>query len=107
MNKITMRITFGLAAVIATATPSAAQQAAERLGCQVHGLNPRGDGFLAIRTGPGANHRQIGSLYNGDFAYLDRGCGGNWCHADSFERSNGQRLNFSGWIHKRWCRLYP
>ena len=32
----------------------------------VAGLDPGGDGFLAVRTGPGADHQKIGELRNGD-----------------------------------------
>lgn len=32
---------------------------------RVKGLNPKGDGFLAIRSGPGSDYRKIGQLYNG------------------------------------------
>lgn len=62
---------------------------------EVMGLNPAGDGFLAVRTGPGANHRKIGEVHNGDRVgiYARRG--------DWFAISFGpdQRL---GWAHGNW-----
>ena len=33
----------------------------------VMGLNPNGDGFLAVRTGPGSNYRKIGEVDFGEF----------------------------------------
>src|SRR5690554_3048463 len=37
---------------------------------QVKGLNPKGDGFLAIRSGPGSEYRKIGQVYNGNLVYV-------------------------------------
>ncbi|WP_082444823.1 SH3 domain-containing protein [Roseibium aggregatum] len=62
----------------------------------VMGLNPNGgDGFLAVRTGPGSDFRKIGEVYNGDRVgtYERRG---NW-YAISFGPDN--RL---GWVHGNW-----
>ena len=43
----------------------------------VAGLDPRGDGFLAVRSGPGSQYRKIGELHNGDVVYeFDRK--GDW-----------------------------
>ncbi|MEM9222714.1 MAG: hypothetical protein AAGB11_09965, partial [Pseudomonadota bacterium] len=36
-------------------------------GARVRGLNPNGDGFLAVRTGPSTGYRKIAELYNGDW----------------------------------------
>src|SRR5215468_4931063 len=43
----------------------------------VHGLDPRGDGFLAVKAGPGLGYKRIDKLYNGEQVYL---CGfkGDW-----------------------------
>ena len=43
----------------------------------VHGLDPRGDGFLAVKAGPGLRYPRIDKLYNGEQVYL---CGyaGDW-----------------------------
>jgi hypothetical protein len=40
----------------------------------VSGLNPRGDGFLSVRSGPGGNYAEMDRLYNGDDVHI---CGGN------------------------------
>lgn len=37
---------------------------------KVQGLDPRGDGFLAVRTGPSTEHEQIDELHNGDVIML-------------------------------------
>lgn len=37
---------------------------------QVAGLDPRGDGFLAVRTGPGTRHREIDRIYNGQMVWI-------------------------------------
>jgi hypothetical protein len=43
----------------------------------VEGLNPHGDGFLAVKAGPGLNFERIDKLYNGMQVYI---CGeqGDW-----------------------------
>ena len=74
-------------------------------GCLVKGLNPNGDGFLALRTGPGTNHSKIGELRNGDAAYI-RKCQGKWCYVENGSR-NGREARFSGWIYDKWCEFYP
>ena len=62
---------------------------------EVMGLDPNGDGFLAVRTGPGSNYPMIGQVHNGDRVgvYARRG---DW-HAISFGPDN--RL---GWAHGNW-----
>ncbi len=74
-------------------------------GCLVQGLDPNGDGFLALRAGPGTNYFQIGSLHNGDAAYL-RKCQGKWCYVEN-GALNGREARFRGWIYTAWCQFYP
>ena len=61
----------------------------------VVGLNPGGDGFLAVRSGPGTEYRQIDELHNGD---LVRTCAihGQWIGIYYGE----PRLR--GWAHGNW-----
>ena len=74
--------------------------------CRVNGLNPNGDGFLSIRTGPGSRYRKVGEVYNGDSINMARPCGRMpWCFADDIYR-NGRRVGLRGWFHSRWCRVY-
>ena len=70
-------------------------QAAGCSGATVMGLNPNGDGFLAVRTGPGTGYAKIDQLYNGDFV---RTCeiSGPWygVYYGSPRRK--------GWVHGNW-----
>ena len=74
-------------------------------GCLVRGLDPNGDGFLALRAGPGSGYAEIGRLHNGDSAYL-RACEGKWCFVQN-GALNGREAQFKGWIHTAWCEFYP
>lgn len=75
-------------------------------GCQVQGLDPNGDGFLALRTGPGTEYVQIGSLHNGDAAYVAGGPEGRWIYVEN-GAINGREAQFRGWIYDAWCSFYP
>ena len=59
----------------------------------VTGLNPQGDGFLAIRTGPGTRYKVIGKLYNGDEVTTYRSHG-------EWQAVRGRGV--TGWVHGRW-----
>ena len=63
---------------------------------RVAGLNPRGDGFLAVRTGPGTKYRMIDKLYNGDVVETMKRRG-SWV---GVRYRNGRK----GWVHSRWLR---
>ena len=93
--------------ILATAGPAGAQQldveftiledgqAAGCAGSVVSGLNPKGDGFLAVRTGPGTGFRKIDELHNGDDV---RTCAksGKWIGV-----YYGQPRR-KGWVHGNW-----
>lgn len=70
-------------------------QAAGCLFARVGGLDPKGDGFLAVRSGPGANHRKIDELHNGDEV---RPCErkGQWSGISYGEPRR------KGWVHRNW-----
>ncbi|MFD1343383.1 SH3 domain-containing protein [Litorisediminicola beolgyonensis] len=96
----------------ALATPAVAQnivvpadRAWSESGCLVKGLDPNGDGFLALRAGPGTNYAQIGSLHNGDAAYIYGGRG-KWLYVENGSM-NGREAKFRGWIYNAWCEFYP
>ncbi len=76
------------------------------MGCLVNGLDPNGDGFLAVRSGPGTNYPQIASLYNNDAAFLGADCQGRWCYIEGAVQ-HGQPTNLRGWIYDAWCEFYP
>jgi hypothetical protein len=84
---------------------------------QVVGLNPRGDGFLSVRSGPGGRpYREIDRLFNGNQVYI---CGetGPWL---AVVYPAGRDCGVStpwpvrqpytgpcryGWIHSRYVRV--
>jgi hypothetical protein len=83
----------------------------------VVGLDPNGDGFLAVKGGPGLSYPRIDKLYNGDQVYI---CGGtdSW-FAVVYTRTRQDynvstpwpiRLPYtgpcrSGWVFKRYVRV--
>ncbi len=100
----------------------------------VHGLDPNGDNFLAVRTGPGTAYTQIDSLNEGDgFSLCDRK--GSWIgivYQDKDQKANDMEGDVegneagdldcntgtpvtprkpydgpcrSGWVHENWVRL--
>lgn len=88
---------------------SADAQAAEpwQAGCLVSGLDPNGDGFLSVRTGPSTQNREVARVRNGDALYLDtRQCQGNWCYAQGASVNN-REVNLTGWFYTAWCQFYP
>lgn len=81
---------------------------------RVHGLDPQGEGFLAVKTGPGLSYERLDKLKNGEVVWI---CGekGEW-YAIVYSRV-GRNCNVeenwsktlpyrgpcrSGWAHKRW-----
>lgn len=75
-------------------------------GCKVTGLDPNGDGFLAMRAGPGTEYAQIDSLHNGDAAYIAAGRRGRWLYVENGSK-DGREAKFRGWIYDAWCTIYP
>lgn len=83
----------------------------------VHGLNPRGEGFLAVRAGPNSKYPIIDRLYNGDQVYFcDKH--GEWigivygkpmqdCGVSSPLRRRQPYKGScqSGWAHRNWLVL--
>lgn len=77
----------------------------------VAGLKADGDGFLAVRSGPGSNYREIGRLRNGDkvFTFDHKGkwfgvvYGGSQpsCTSPDKKRLLPYRGK-KGWIHSNW-----
>lgn len=63
----------------------------------VAGLDPQGDGFLAVRSGPGTEYRKIDELHNGDIVST---CDarGPWI-AIIYGPSKRK-----GWVHGRWLK---
>jgi hypothetical protein len=82
----------------------------------VVGLDPKGDGFLAVKAGPGLNYQRIDKLHNGDQIYL---CTqrGDWlgivytrsnqtCNVSGTWRESMQYTGpcRSGWAHGNWIK---
>ena len=80
----------------------------------VMGLKTDGDGFLAVRSGPGSNYRKLGEVHNGDRLTIFEGRdgwygiavpGGQIDQADVCQRV-GPRRQISGrglgWVHGNW-----
>ncbi|WP_298431626.1 SH3 domain-containing protein [uncultured Jannaschia sp.] len=63
--------------------------------CTVLGLDPNGDGFLAVRTGPGTHYRMIDKLVNNQRVTTINGQNG-WI---GIEYPGGR-----GWAHGNWLR---
>ncbi|MBO9465571.1 hypothetical protein J7443_10060 [Tropicibacter sp. R15_0] len=89
----------------------------------VEGLNTERDGFLSVRSGPGASFRQIDQLHNGDFV-ITFDIRGDWAGVyygrghELIENGNeigcgyvgeGQRPvpypGKKGWVHRNWLVL--
>jgi hypothetical protein len=85
---------------------------------QIVGLNPNGDGFLSVRSGPGGQpYREIDRLYNGNQVHVcgERGpwlmivypFGGRDCGVASpwpaREAYTGPCRH--GWVHQRYVRI--
>ena len=62
----------------------------------VSGLDPAGDNFLAVRSGPGTKHRKIDEIHAGDVVYT---CDarGDWIGI-RYPDENGR----SGWVYGRY-----
>lgn len=111
-----MRHLFRLAAAAAVAL-SALGSPAAAADCTgfVVGVRPisqynhaAGNGFLAVRAGPGTNYRQIGELYLGDqIAVWSRS--GNWyrvqCMAGRCLNPLWGVPNPNGWVYGRYLNI--
>jgi hypothetical protein len=84
---------------------------------RVAGLDPHGDGFLAVKAGPGISYARIDRLYNAKQVYLCVEKGNWWGIVYSKTR---QKCNVSspwpaampytgpcrsGWVHRKWIKL--
>ena len=84
----------------------------------IKGLDPHGDGFLAVKSGPTLSAARLDKLYNGDRVYI---CSqkGNWVgivYSKGYQQCNvstpwpeAQPYTGpcrSGWAYKTWIRPY-
>ncbi|UES41183.1 SH3 domain-containing protein [Roseibium aggregatum] len=81
---------------------------------EVAGLKAGGDGFLAVRAGPGSDFDKIDEVHNGDRLYLFSESG-DWygvlygvgeldCSPITEPRKAERPGAKSGWVHKNWVR---
>ncbi|MCV0429452.1 MAG: peptidoglycan-binding protein [Roseibium sp.] len=84
-------------------------QAATCASSVVAGLNSKGDGFLAVRSGPGPDYRKIDELHNGDVVYaFDQK--GDWvgvAYNDASidcasQTTRPVQSDYQGWVHRKW-----
>lgn len=78
---------------------------------RVVGLDPNGDGFLAVRSGPGANYRKLDQIYNGDnvrifaeqwpWVGIVYGSIPNWGSGQCGFPPGTSR----GWVHTNWLDI--
>ena len=79
----------------------------------VSGLKANGDGFLAVRSGPGSQYRKIDELHDGE-TVLDFDRHGKWagivyrspnahCHSISTKR-HPVTYEKKGWVHTKWLK---
>lgn len=82
---------------------------------EVAGLDPSGDGFLAVRAGPDGGYAMLDQLHNGDAVYIcdqsgpwlgvvypgyqDCGVSSPWPQAAAYRGPCS-----SGWVHKNYVR---
>jgi uncharacterized protein YraI len=88
--------------------PKGDGQMADCASSYVDGLNPNGDNFLAVRTGPGSNFPKIDEIHTGDVVMVCDGQG-PWrgVFYDGSNISNGYRAAHgqrAGWVHSRYLR---
>ncbi|MBN7137648.1 hypothetical protein A7A76_23400, partial [Lysobacter enzymogenes] len=84
---------------------------------EVRGLQPGGDGFLAVRAGPGAGRAMLDRLGNGRQVRLCYSRGrwvsvlypapgsGERCRADSPDIRDYRGPCKSGWVHWDWIAI--
>ncbi|XSG81907.1 MAG: integron [Methyloligella sp. ZOD6] len=82
---------------------------------EIAGLDPNGDGFLAVRAGPDGSYAMLDQLHNGDAVYIcdqsgawlgvvypgyqDCGVSSPWPQAAAYQGPCS-----SGWVHKNYVR---
>jgi hypothetical protein len=88
--------------------PQGDGQAADCATSHVDGLNPNGDNFLAVRSGPGSDYRKLDEIHTGDVvAVCD--ARGPWrgVFYTGSNIGNGHRdlhKRRAGWVHSRYLR---
>ena len=87
---------------------------------EIVGLDPKGDGFLSVRSGPGGRpYREIDRLFNGNQIYICGQSGAWYSVVYTADRSIGRECGVStswstqqpytrpcryGWVHSRYVK---
>lgn len=87
---------------------------------EVAGLDPNGDGFLAVRSGPGSNYQLLEKIYEGQTVFIcDTAAGDKWYGIVYSRRQDADcgvgspvahpqpyrgRCK-SGWVSSRWIKV--
>lgn len=101
---------------LARATESSTNSCSAR--GEIHGLDPRGDGFLAVRTGPSVDQKQVDELHNGDVVLLCDyrngwhrvvypGAGQRTAECSMSSAQKPEPMSDrcrSGWVHGNWVK---
>ena len=102
MKHTVLAVLFALSGGVATAQQLDVEfdileddQAAGCLAGIVSGLDPKGDGFLAVRSGPGSNYRKVDEIHNGDVV---RTCARSGAWVGVYYGEPRRR----GWAHGNW-----
>jgi uncharacterized protein YraI len=114
---MSLRSTFAAPFLLAAALVATSLPAAAVFDCEgtVVGVRPisqynhaNGNGFLAVRTGPGGGYAQIGEVYRGDTLSV-YGKSGNWYEASCmFGRCQNPLWGPpypAGWVHKNYVKV--
>jgi len=79
---------------------------------RVAGLNPDGDGYLAVRAGPGSDHKELDRITNGTLVWVFETVG-DWhgviygaegvdCSPIPDTRVLEREGQLQGWVHGNW-----
>lgn len=78
----------------------------------VTGLSAGGDGFLAVRSGPGSQYRKLAELHNGDVVSVFEHKG-KWASVVYGDLESGECVSLKtrpvtnskkGWVHTKWLK---
>ena len=70
-------------------------------------LKEGGDGFLAVRSGPSTQYRQVDQLHNGDvvFEFERRGAWVGVVYGISSIECHAMPYRKKGWVNGKWLKM--
>jgi hypothetical protein len=112
-------VAIGAAPATSLAVPAIVGKVPEYDACDSSGevkeLDPHGDGFLAVRSGPGSQYQMIDKLLEGQSVFVcdDRGQwlgivytrGNEDCGVSSALSRPYSGPCLSGWVHRNWITI--